>query len=72
MGCHVLLQGIFPTQGLNLCLLTSPAWQLHSKFGCYKTEFAVTKSEWQSSITFIGLRESWFKLSGPFKALTGS
>ena len=21
VGCHVLLQGIFPTQGLNLCLL---------------------------------------------------
>ena len=21
MGCHFLLQGIFPTQGLNLCLL---------------------------------------------------
>ena len=24
VGCHALLQGIFPTQGLNLCLL-SPA-----------------------------------------------
>ena len=23
MGCHFLLQGIFPTQGLNLCLLRS-------------------------------------------------
>ena len=22
MGCHFLLQGIFPTQGLNLCLLS--------------------------------------------------
>ena len=21
VGCHALLQGIFPTQGLNLCLL---------------------------------------------------
>ena len=27
MGCHFLLQGIFPTQGLNLCLLH---WQVGS------------------------------------------
>ena len=27
VGCHALLQGIFPTQGSNLCLLpASPAW----------------------------------------------
>ena len=25
VGCHALLQGIFPTQGLNLRLFTSPA-----------------------------------------------
>ena len=25
VGCHALLQGIFPTQGSNPCLLTSPA-----------------------------------------------
>ena len=25
VGCHVLLQGIFPIQGLILCLLVSPA-----------------------------------------------
>ena len=25
VGCHALLQGIFPTQGLNLYLFTSPA-----------------------------------------------
>ena len=24
-GCHALLQGLFPTQGLNLCLLHLPA-----------------------------------------------
>ena len=24
IGCHVLLQGIFPTQGSNLCLFTFP------------------------------------------------
>ena len=27
MGCHALLQGIFPTQGLNLCLLHLLHWQ---------------------------------------------
>ena len=26
VGCHVLLQGIFPTQGLNPCLLHFPAF----------------------------------------------
>ena len=25
VGCHVLLQGIFPTQGSNLCLLSQQA-----------------------------------------------
>ena len=25
VGCHALLQGIFPTQGMNLCLFLSPA-----------------------------------------------
>ena len=27
MGCHALLQGIFLTQGLNLCLLSLLHWQ---------------------------------------------
>ena len=27
VGCHALLQGILPIQGLNLCLL----WLLHSR-----------------------------------------
>ena len=27
VGCHALLQGIFPTQGLNLCLLCLLHWQ---------------------------------------------
>ena len=41
MGCHALLQGIFPTQELNLCLLspalagrfftTSTTWQAPTK-----------------------------------------
>ena len=30
MGCHFLLQGIFPTQGLNPCLLCLLHWQAGS------------------------------------------
>ena len=30
VGCHVLLQGIFPTQGSNLCLLRHLHWQVGS------------------------------------------
>ena len=30
VGCHVLLQGIFPTQGQNLCLLSLLHWQVGS------------------------------------------
>ena len=30
VGCHSLLQGIFPTQGLNLCLLCLLHWQAGS------------------------------------------
>ena len=30
MGCHFLLQGIFPTQGSNLHLLHLPDWQAGS------------------------------------------
>ena len=27
VGCHALFQGIFPTRGLNLCLLRLVRWQ---------------------------------------------
>ena len=30
LGCHFLLQGIFPAQGLNLCLLGHLHWQTDS------------------------------------------
>ena len=30
MGCHFLLQGIFPTQGSNTCLLLLLHWQVDS------------------------------------------
>ena len=29
-GCHFLLQGIFPTHGLNLCLLPLMHWEMGS------------------------------------------
>ena len=30
VGCHFLLQGVFPTRGLNLCLLSLLHWQASS------------------------------------------
>ena len=30
VGCHTLLEGIFPAQGLNLCLLYPLHWQVGS------------------------------------------
>ena len=30
VGCHFLLQGIFPTQGSKLCLLYLLCWQVGS------------------------------------------
>ena len=30
VGCHALLQGLFPTQGLNLCLVCLLHWQADS------------------------------------------
>ena len=41
MGCHFLLQGIFPTQGVNPCLLywqvdSLPLCHLGSPFVCFK------------------------------------
>ena len=30
VGCHFLLQGMFPTQGSNLCLLHLLHWQVNS------------------------------------------
>ena len=32
VGCHALLQGIFPTQGLNLSLLHLLHWQADSLY----------------------------------------
>ena len=35
MGCHVLLQEIFPTQGSNLCLQHLLHWQVDSLPMCH-------------------------------------
>ena len=48
-GCHFLLQGIFPTQGSNLRLLTSPAWA-----GRYFT----TRVAWEAQALW-GLGNGW-------------
>ena len=40
MGCHALLQGIFPTQGLNLSLLRLLHWQADSLKHCTTWESA--------------------------------
>ena len=51
MGCHFLLQGIFPTQGLNLHLLhwqvdSLPLSQQGSPFSLYKTTNETYFSWW--------------------------
>ena len=43
IGCHAFLQGIFPTQGLNLCLLCL----LHLASGFFTTE-----STWEALVFF--------------------
>ena len=50
VGCHFLLQGIFPTQGLNLCLLYLLHWQAGSvpfvpPHPMYQRDFFLSKSD---------------------------
>ena len=52
MGCHFLLQGIFPAQGLNPCLLSLLHWQADSLPLCYL-----------GSRTYIGMSFDGFILS---------
>ena len=35
VGCHALLQGLFPTQGSNLCLFCLLHWQIDSYHWCH-------------------------------------
>ena len=45
VGCHLLLQGIFPTQGLNPCLLCLLHWQTGS----------LPPGHWEAPVTFLVL-----------------
>ena len=51
VGCHFLLQGIFPTQGSNPCLLCLLQWQgdilYHCTRACNLSEIAVYTLIWQ-------------------------
>ena len=51
VGCHVLLQGIFPTQGLNPCLM-SPA---------LPGGFFTTSTIWEEEV----IPNSWLSVSKP-------
>ena len=44
MGCHALLQGIFPTQGSNPCLFRLLHWQMGGLF--------TTSATWEALILF--------------------
>ena len=69
VGCHALLQGICPTQGLNLCLL----WHLHCRwilYGWATGEASVTRlmickwRTWSPISLAIGHRMDWSKCQG--------
>ena len=45
VGCHFLLQGIFPTQGLNLSLLCLLHWQSGSLLGKPQINYTSIKKE---------------------------
>ena len=56
-GCPALLQGIFLTQGSNLCLLCLLIWQVDSKL-----PLLATKKDWDKTdvqIEIKGWRSSW-------------
>ena len=42
VGCHALLQGIFPTQGLNRCLLCLLHWQVGYTSATWEAPYAYT------------------------------
>ena len=51
VGCHALLQRIFPTQGLNLCLLRLLHWQVGSlPLAPLKTDMLTIKKRIQATI----------------------
>ena len=58
MGCHALLQGIFPTQGLNLhAFLISPA---------LADRFFATSTTWEALIVILCNLDEFGAVSFPF------
>ena len=64
MSYHVLLQGIFPTQGLNLWLLWLLHWQLNSLPLCHLESFFSKKKYTTKIFRVIGtfLVVEWLRL----------
>ena len=77
VGCHFLLQGIFPTQGSNLCLWSLLQWQADSlplsRLGESESE---SRSAMSDSLRPLGLYSPWNSLGqntgvGSFSRLQG-
>ena len=67
VGCHALLQGIFPTHGLNLCLLRLLHWQVGSSPLVLpgNTKFFITAA-YQAPLSIqFSRREYWSGLPCP-------
>jgi len=63
MGCHFLLQGIFPTQGLNLHLLCLLHWQADSLQHCATWEAPGVDGRWVNWMNVgrsLGICHPWF------------
>ena len=67
VGCHFLLQGIFPTQGSNSCLLCLLHWQTHSLPLCHlgrPLDYYMCDQVFFKSHTSGGERITWVELEG--------
>ena len=75
MGCHALLQGIFLTQGSNLCLL----WLLHcwwilypvSHRGSPTKEYTHVKIQWAVPLISAHITECTLYFKNPISGLPG-
>ena len=67
MGCHFLLQGIFPTQGLNLCLQGLMYWQADSlplsHLGSSGSYGKSTYNYWSKLHTIYHTSQTFFQFS---------